>query len=90
MLRRFCLTLDLQDEPALIKEYEAWHRDVWPEVLGFHEEPGLGLRGNAAGHEILIGSSAWLRQNQVADLPATVRGTRTRHARRSAAVHPGP
>jgi Cu+-exporting ATPase len=49
--------------------------DVWPEVLGFHEEPGLGLRGNAAGHEILIGSSAWLRQNQVADLPATVHGT---------------
>jgi len=30
---RRCLTLDLRDDPALIAEYEAYHRDVWPEVL---------------------------------------------------------
>jgi L-rhamnose mutarotase len=30
---RHCLTLDLRDDPALIAEYEAYHRDVWPEVL---------------------------------------------------------
>lgn len=41
MLRRFCLTLDLQDEPALIKEYEAWHRDVWPEVLESLRDSGI-------------------------------------------------
>ncbi|GAB2508709.1 L-rhamnose mutarotase [Pseudoxanthomonas sangjuensis] len=30
---RHCLALDLKDDPALIAEYEACHRDVWPEVL---------------------------------------------------------
>lgn len=29
---RYCLALDLQHDPALIAEYEAWHRDVWPEI----------------------------------------------------------
>lgn len=29
---RYCLALDLQKDPALIAEYEAWHRDVWPEI----------------------------------------------------------
>ena len=24
--------MDLQKDPALIAEYEAWHRDVWPEI----------------------------------------------------------
>ncbi len=33
MLKRYCLTLDLKDDPALIAEYEAWHRNVWPEIL---------------------------------------------------------
>jgi L-rhamnose mutarotase len=30
---RFCLTLDLKDDPALIAEYEAWHQNVWPEII---------------------------------------------------------
>ena len=30
---RHCLALDLKDDPALIEEYEAYHRAVWPEVL---------------------------------------------------------
>ena len=30
---RHCLALDLKDDPALIAEYEAYHRDVWAEVL---------------------------------------------------------
>ena len=30
---RYCLTLDLKDEAALIAEYEAHHQAVWPEVL---------------------------------------------------------
>jgi L-rhamnose mutarotase len=29
---RYCLALDLQNDAALIAEYEAWHRDVWPEI----------------------------------------------------------
>ena len=32
MSRRYCLALDLQPDPKLIAEYEAWHREVWPEI----------------------------------------------------------
>ncbi|MBD1392670.1 L-rhamnose mutarotase [Mucilaginibacter glaciei] len=30
---RYCLTLDLKDDAALIAEYEAHHQAVWPEIL---------------------------------------------------------
>jgi L-rhamnose mutarotase len=30
---RYCLALDLHDDPELIAQYEAHHRAVWPEVL---------------------------------------------------------
>jgi L-rhamnose mutarotase len=30
---RFCLNLDLKDDPALIAEYETWHKNVWPEII---------------------------------------------------------
>jgi len=33
MSRRYCLALDLKDDPLLIAEYEAHHRRVWPEIL---------------------------------------------------------
>jgi L-rhamnose mutarotase len=29
---RYCLALDLHEDEALIAEYEAWHRAVWPEI----------------------------------------------------------
>jgi len=29
---RYCLLLDLKDDPALIEQYEAHHRQIWPEV----------------------------------------------------------
>jgi L-rhamnose mutarotase len=34
-MRRLYFALDLKDDPALIKEYEDWHRAgrIWPEVL---------------------------------------------------------
>ena len=33
-LQRFCLTLDLNDDPALISEYRHWHmnENIWPEI----------------------------------------------------------
>ncbi len=31
-MKRYCLTLDLKDDPELITEYERFHADVWPEV----------------------------------------------------------
>ncbi len=38
---RRCLLLDLHDDPALIAEYEAHHRSVWPEVLTNLREQGI-------------------------------------------------
>jgi L-rhamnose mutarotase len=31
-LKRYCLALDLIDDPALIAGYEEHHRNVWPEI----------------------------------------------------------
>lgn len=32
-MKRYCLTLDLKDNPQLIREYEEHHQKVWPEIL---------------------------------------------------------
>lgn len=31
-MQRYCLALDLVDDEQLIKEYEVYHQDVWPEI----------------------------------------------------------
>ncbi len=31
-LKRYCLALDLVDDPELIREYEQFHQKVWPEI----------------------------------------------------------
>ncbi len=33
-MNRYCLALDLVDDPALIAEYEGWHKveNCWPEI----------------------------------------------------------
>lgn len=31
-MKRYCLTLDLKNDPELIHEYERYHQKVWPEV----------------------------------------------------------
>lgn len=41
-MKRYCLALDLKDDPAIIAEYEAHHRAVWPEVLASIR--GAGIR----------------------------------------------
>jgi L-rhamnose mutarotase len=32
-MKRYCLALDLKEDPKLIAEYEEYHRKVWPEIL---------------------------------------------------------
>ena len=32
MTRRFCFTVDLKDDPALIAEYKKYHQRIWPEI----------------------------------------------------------
>lgn len=52
MLRRYCLTLDLKNDPELIQQYKHWHEDknIWPEIprgireVGFREME-IYLRG---------------------------------------------
>ena len=31
-MKRYCLALDLKDDPELIREYEEHHKKVWPEI----------------------------------------------------------
>ena len=40
-MKRFCLALDLKDDPALIEAYEAHHRAVWPEILASIRGSGI-------------------------------------------------
>jgi L-rhamnose mutarotase len=39
--RKYCLTLDLKNDPNLIEEYETHHKHVWPETLRSFEEAGI-------------------------------------------------
>lgn len=40
-MNRYCLALDLKDDPALIAEYEAYHGEVWPEILASIRNAGI-------------------------------------------------
>lgn len=40
-MKRYCLALDLKDDPKLIKEYEKYHQKVWPEVLKSLTDAGI-------------------------------------------------
>ncbi len=40
-MKRYCLALDLRDDPQLIEEYEAYHKKVWPEVLESIRSAGI-------------------------------------------------
>lgn len=41
MAKRYCFALDLKDDPALIAAYEAYHRNVWPEILDSIRDSGI-------------------------------------------------
>lgn len=38
---RYCLTLDLKNDPDLIAEYESYHQKVWPEILKSFSDSGI-------------------------------------------------
>jgi L-rhamnose mutarotase len=40
-MKRYCLTLDLKDDETLIREYETYHQNVWPEILRSIKEAGI-------------------------------------------------
>ncbi len=40
-MQRFCLALDLVDDPALIAEYEKYHEKIWPEIKASILDAGI-------------------------------------------------
>jgi L-rhamnose mutarotase len=42
-MKRYCLALDLVDDPALIAEYEQWHQsgNIWPEIKKSISDSGI-------------------------------------------------
>lgn len=40
-MKRYCLTLDLKDDAALIDEYEQYHKKIWPEIEYSIKESGI-------------------------------------------------
>lgn len=41
MNRRFCLTLDLKDDPALVADYKRHHEKIWPEITASIRDSGV-------------------------------------------------
>jgi len=41
MNKRYCLTLDLKDDPALIAEYRRYHQKIWPEITSSIKDAGI-------------------------------------------------
>ncbi|HEU4576557.1 MAG TPA: L-rhamnose mutarotase [Chitinophagaceae bacterium] len=42
-VKRYCLALDLKNDPALIDEYEKYHRNVWPEIIKSIKDAGIAV-----------------------------------------------
>ena len=40
-MQRFCLSVDLVNDPALIAEYEEYHQEVWPAILDSIKDSGI-------------------------------------------------
>jgi L-rhamnose mutarotase len=40
-MTRYCLALDLKDNPALIAAYEEYHTSVWPEIITSIKEANI-------------------------------------------------
>src|SRR5215467_3932864 len=41
MAKRYCLTLDLKDDPKLIAEYKRYHEKIWPEITKSIRDSGI-------------------------------------------------
>jgi L-rhamnose mutarotase len=41
-MKRYCLALDLKDDPEFIAAYEEYHKKVWPEIIDSIKASGIG------------------------------------------------
>ena len=42
-MARYCLALDLKEDASLIKEYEKYHLNVWPEIIKSIKDSGINV-----------------------------------------------
>jgi L-rhamnose mutarotase len=42
-MKRYCLALDLVDDPALIADYERHHDEIWPEIVESIRSAGIDV-----------------------------------------------
>ena len=40
-MKRYCLALDLKNDPELIQQYEEHHKAVWPEIIKSIKDAGI-------------------------------------------------
>ncbi|MDH5400111.1 MAG: L-rhamnose mutarotase, partial [Cyclobacteriaceae bacterium] len=40
-MKRYCLALDLKEDPDLINEYKVYHENVWPEIKESITDSGI-------------------------------------------------
>ena len=40
-MKKYCLALDLKDDPKLIAEYENYHKNVWAEIIASIKQSGI-------------------------------------------------
>ena len=41
--QKFCLALDLKDDPNLIEEYKTLHQNIWPEIAESIKSTGISV-----------------------------------------------
>jgi L-rhamnose mutarotase len=41
LTKRYCLAVDLKNDPELIREYDEYHRSVWPGILDSIRSSGI-------------------------------------------------
>jgi L-rhamnose mutarotase len=40
-MKKYCFALDLKNDPELISQYEAYHQNVWPEIIDSIRDSGI-------------------------------------------------
>jgi len=40
-MKRYCLALDLKNDPVIIAEYEDYHKKIWPEIHASIKSSGI-------------------------------------------------
>ncbi|TDE45058.1 L-rhamnose mutarotase [Flavobacterium rhamnosiphilum] len=40
-MQKYCLALDLKEDPQLMAEYKAYHQNVWPEIIKSIKDSGI-------------------------------------------------